>query len=598
MTKRVVCRYYKTIMKRIILPFFLLFFLFFPTYSVSAQTQISSKGGKLSKEAIWQRKKEQFWDWGTNNVQPWVLGEKTSKTTLFFQPKGFLPDQPFYFLKRFRENVGLILTLDPVKKEEKRLAIAQERLAEAGKLFEMGKADLAQKTVVNYTHQVVHVMQNLATLSSEEKKKVLAQKLALISAKHELVFEKTLERVPERARPAVKKAMEVSQKGMDRAADVLHKPPVPPEFKARLESLKRQALITPEEAAMIINSHSREEVREKLRHLLGEGKVPETDFKLLDKAQQLIAPQEFEEIREHKKLEELRKLEARKVPKVVKKKVDKFLQNYHPGDAIPPQLIQYLPFQRVEELKKTIRPEILINEKIKKSKFVGPGGCYNEETCRGYCSQPAHRAECMKFLEKAPDWVKAKAKPSADSGQHLEIMKKLGCRDKTSCQAICRENPDRCREFGFSPQGGEIDKPPAGPGGCRTREDCERFCSNPAHQQEFQKFGSPQGEKGPPSGNFEFEHHQGSEGKKQEEMQGPGGCRSEEECRKYCQEHSQDPQCRRGVGGHQKQEGPPQGEKLPEREMHHPPMNSQMGPPRTEKAPPPSQEMPPGAVRP
>ena len=73
----------------------------------------------------------------------------------------------------------------------------------------------------------------------------------------------------------------------------------------------------------------------------------------------------------------------------------------------------------------------------------------------------------------------------------------------------------------------------AGPGGCKSTEECKTYCSEPAHIEECQKF---MGQTQPgPAGSQGIQLPQGSFGPTQ--MQGPGGCKSPEECKAYCETH-------------------------------------------------------------
>ena len=404
--------------------------------ALQAQDSPPAAVKEFFKDLVWQQEKRLFWDWGQPVAETQVLG--TSDEAIALQPRGWLPGQPFYFLKRWREKLGLAFTFDPVEREKKRIALAQERLAEAKKLLEQGRSEWAQRLMTEYAQEVERALANLERIP-EEKKKELAQNLEQLAARHELVLEQVAEKVPEEAKPAIERAIESSQKGMDTAADVLGRPPVPPELKRRLEALKRQALITPEEAAAIINSRSRREAREKIKQLLAEAKMPAADFKLLDEAQKEIVPEQFEKIREQKKLEELKRLEELKKkgelsPEVVEQ-IDQFVRDYQPGEPVPPQLRRQLPFQRLEELEETVRPELLVGEKIGQLDVVGPGGCYDRQTCYDYCRRDEHRQECLDFLKTAPDQWRQKAQV---------LMRELGCQDRRSCRTRCQQQPEQC----------------------------------------------------------------------------------------------------------------------------------------------------------
>ena len=83
----------------------------------------------------------------------------------------------------------------------------------------------------------------------------------------------------------------------------------------------------------------------------------------------------------------------------------------------------------------------------------------------------------------------------------MEVAKKFGCRSQGECEAICRDpQSEQCqelmRELGIESQFGP---PPGldddfgggpggfgGPGGCKSREECEAFCrDNPEECQQF-----------------------------------------------------------------------------------------------------------------
>lgn len=94
--------------------------------------------------------------------------------------------------------------------------------------------------------------------------------------------------------------------------------------------------------------------------------------------------------------------------------------------------------------------------------------------------------------------------------------------------AYCQANPDApaCQQMmpglgggapGGGPPGGGIPSGESyvGPGGCRTPDECIRYCKEPGHEQECNEFKTPS----------TTPHAKG---------RGPGGCGSVEECREYC----------------------------------------------------------------
>ncbi len=123
-----------------------------------------------------------------------------------------------------------------------------------------------------------------------------------------------------------------------------------------------------------------------------------------------------------------------------------------------------------------------------------PGGCRSKDQCEAYCADSSHQDECFSFAEKA-GFIGPEEK------RMMEVAKKFGCRSQGECEAICRDpQSEQCqelmREMGIESQFGP---PPGldddfgggpggfgGPGGCKSREECEAFCrDNPEECQQF-----------------------------------------------------------------------------------------------------------------
>lgn len=180
-----------------------------------------------------------------------------------------------------------------------------------------------------------------------------------------------------------------------------------------------------------------------------------------------------------------------------------------------------------------------------------PGGCTRKETCEAYCGEAGHMEECIAFGEKAGFISQADA----------ELARKTGgkgpgdCKSKETCEAFCKqpENLKTCqafaREHGMDAGGG------GGPGGCTSQEECEAFCQ--ANPQECQGFGppgggpggfpggGPSGPGGPggfpgggPGGGFP-----GGGIPSGADYVGPGGCRTPDECIRYCKEPGHEKEC-------------------------------------------------------
>jgi len=244
----------------------------------------------------------------------------------------------------------------------------------------------------------------------------------------------------------------------------------------------------------------------------------------------------------------------------------------------------------LEEMKK-------IQSAVKRgTKF--PGNCTNRAVCELYCKTPEHADECVTFAKEVGFISEEESKemekilPLMRSGQMPG-----GCTSKELCEAYCDDegNFDEC--VAFAQKAGLVSEKELeimrktggkGPGGCRGRA-CQTFCENPANQQACFEFGKQYGliseedlsrmeegkrllreqiESGPPEiqeclksvididkleqGGFAggpelgekmkecFEKMipEGMEGQfefgENGQFNGPGGCKSREECEAYC----------------------------------------------------------------
>lgn len=188
--------------------------------------------------------------------------------------------------------------------------------------------------------------------------------------------------------------------------------------------------------------------------------------------------------------------------------------------------------------------------RIKKAGFAGgPGGCKGEASCREFCENPNNQIACIDWAEQngimTKEQVVMARKFAGKTGPG-------GCRGE-QCREFC-ENPDNSdvclqyaeREGLFSKEELERAKKflkvskEGGPGGCKGVQ-CKNFCENPANQDECFNFAKKQGLI-PKEQEKQFEA-----GKKiREKVQqsgGPGGCKTDDECRVYCADSSHVEEC-------------------------------------------------------
>ena len=193
-----------------------------------------------------------------------------------------------------------------------------------------------------------------------------------------------------------------------------------------------------------------------------------------------------------------------------------------------------------------------------------PPPCRGKEACDAYCSEPDHMEACMTFAQAAGFMTPEEAQ---NSQKMLEALKKgvkpPACRGKEECDTYCSEpaHTDECIQFsvaaGFmTEKEAEMAKRTGGkgPGGCTGKEACEAFCSNSDNQETCINFakengfdmGSPDGPGPgpgmPPEGTGVIRDGNYQQGSRQgsEGVGGPGGCTSQEECFSYCKDHPQE----------------------------------------------------------
>ena len=203
---------------------------------------------------------------------------------------------------------------------------------------------------------------------------------------------------------------------------------------------------------------------------------------------------------------------------------------------------------------------LLSEEEITQAKkfvdvYPGPGGCQTKEECEAYCDKWANIEECVAFAE-AHNLISPE-----ELAEAKKIIKALAegvslpgdCLSPTQCKAYC-EQPTIIEEcIDFAEQAGLI--PPeearearlvrkamlAGipfPGDCRTKEKCDAYCSQPAHSEECFSYACKTGI---------LSSEACSRGKKAVPLiakgEGPGGCKSKEECEAYCADESHMEEC-------------------------------------------------------
>ncbi len=184
----------------------------------------------------------------------------------------------------------------------------------------------------------------------------------------------------------------------------------------------------------------------------------------------------------------------------------------------------------------------------------GPGGCKTPDECRAFCSNTANLEVCVKFAKD--HGVKD---GNVDQGEKILAYVKAGgqmpggCDSKESCEKYCGDfsHAEECSQFAQKAglaqrQGGEGSVPPSQfqkfleiikrgetPGGCKSKDECEVYCKDPAHRDECLTFAEKAG----------FIQHDQAEMIRKTGGKGPGGCDSQDACHAYCNDPAHQEEC-------------------------------------------------------
>jgi len=203
----------------------------------------------------------------------------------------------------------------------------------------------------------------------------------------------------------------------------------------------------------------------------------------------------------------------------------------------------------------------------------GPGGCNSRYECDQYCSDPVHTEECvlfavgeghmsqaeadrmLRFLEAGPRFERPRGphvpgEPDIDVDKVHKLLETIdgpgGCKTFEECDAFCSSpgNEEACFAFAVEHElipPDQVDEfrrlmTTEGPGGCIGRE-CEFYCEEPGREIECMEFAVEQGFMS--QAEFEearkFVEAMGDEG-------GPGGCFGRE-CEFYCEDPTHQDEC-------------------------------------------------------
>lgn len=134
---------------------------------------------------------------------------------------GMLPDNPFYGFKKFFESIGTAFTFGEDAKADRAVLLAETRLAEAKAMAEMGKPEYLDGLLAEYRAEIAKANEQTASVQNDERKQVLAEKIAVSTSHHLDVLDGVKEKVPDQAKGAITNAKASSISGNQEALRLL-----------------------------------------------------------------------------------------------------------------------------------------------------------------------------------------------------------------------------------------------------------------------------------------------------------------------------------------------------------------------------------------
>lgn len=139
-----------------------------------------------------------------------------------------IPGEPLYPVKRVTERLGLLVVHDSPEKVHLRLEFTGRRAEEIEALYDRGK-EVEESILVELATETEETLEEIEG-APEGNRQTLFEKLVDLTERQQEVLQRVYDRVPEQAKPALERALEVSSRGHKRATEAIQRgrPEVPP----------------------------------------------------------------------------------------------------------------------------------------------------------------------------------------------------------------------------------------------------------------------------------------------------------------------------------------------------------------------------------
>lgn len=147
---------------------------------------------------------------------------------------GPTPGSFWYGIATTFENINLFFTFNAEKKTEKALTYAERRLMQAKTAADSQNAEAIEIALADYETKVNLASESSKKIRNNERAEKLLTSIADNVIKHQETLSEVLEKVPEEAREAIAKAIEVSKRGQEEATRQIA------ELKGEVEQLRQE----------------------------------------------------------------------------------------------------------------------------------------------------------------------------------------------------------------------------------------------------------------------------------------------------------------------------------------------------------------------
>lgn len=147
---------------------------------------------------------------------------------------GLTPDSSFYFLDIVSEKINLFFTFNPVRKIQKSLSYAAERLAEMKIMASKNKYEAVETAITGYEEKLNIASEQVNRIKEDERANDALTSISENTIAHQEVLADVYNKVPEEAKTVIEKAIKISLKNHEHALQQIA------ESKSKVEELKKR----------------------------------------------------------------------------------------------------------------------------------------------------------------------------------------------------------------------------------------------------------------------------------------------------------------------------------------------------------------------